>query len=191
MSTEGAVTTLSYLPQDQASQDTELTLEEKMTMLQELVEKYRKPLTEWLARAMTRGDYYFAEDAVQEALVATLKYLQTVRRPSRALLYKTALNCLRTEMRKRRPVLTATGEVYVTEQTKGGLDQVEMKLFTQELLQRMTKGEREVFMLWMKDLKYQQIAETLQLPLGTVKSRINRIRRIIQAYIQEERLAGY
>lgn len=50
-----------------------------------------------------------------------------------------------------------------------------------EHLNLLSDKQREIFLLWYDDYKYVEIAEMLHLPLGTVKSRINSARAILQS----------
>jgi RNA polymerase sigma-70 factor (ECF subfamily) len=59
-----------------------------------------------------------------------------------------------------------------------------MKDEIEKALNSVTKDFTEPFMMYFNGFKYQEIAETLDLPLGTVKSRIFFARKEIQARLK-------
>lgn len=62
----------------------------------------------------------------------------------------------------------------------------EMIAIVHERLEGLEPEWREIIVLrFFEELSYEEIAETLGLPLGTVKSRINRARRALRAAMQD------
>jgi DNA-directed RNA polymerase specialized sigma24 family protein len=52
---------------------------------------------------------------------------------------------------------------------------------------RTRRGERDVLLLFAwADLSYEQIAEALSLPIGTVRSRLNGARKRLRAELTKE-----
>jgi len=59
-----------------------------------------------------------------------------------------------------------------------------------EGLLRLSADEREVLLLFAwADLGYEQIAEALAVPVGTVKSRLNRARAALRAALGDDALS--
>jgi len=55
-----------------------------------------------------------------------------------------------------------------------------------EALMRLSAGERDVLLLFAwADLRYEEIAMALRIPIGTVRSRLNRARRRVRELIGE------
>lgn len=60
----------------------------------------------------------------------------------------------------------------------------------EEQLQRLSGAERTVLVLYhQEELNYEQIAETLQLPIGTVRTHLHRGRKKLREGIQQQRAA--
>lgn len=56
-----------------------------------------------------------------------------------------------------------------------------------EILSRMATGDREALLLYAwADMSYAEIAESLSIPVGTVRSRLNRARRQLRAQLQPD-----
>lgn len=54
------------------------------------------------------------------------------------------------------------------------------------LIAELPAGEREVVLLYAwEDLSYDQIAATLEIPVGTVRSRLNRARRRLRELVAD------
>ncbi len=131
-----------------------------------------------------------AKDAVQEALVHAWRQLPTLRDPDRfdAWLYRLLLNACRDEARRghwrrfevslafiRPPAMSDAAGVLAER------DEVE------RAFRRLTPDERAVLACrHYLDLSVPQIADTLRLPEGTVKSRLNRASAAFRAALAAE-----
>ncbi len=131
-----------------------------------------------------------AEDLVQDVLLKV--YRAAERYESKALfttwLYRIARNCWIDTMRRcgRQPGLVsadkesaATGTTIAetlpshTPQPSARMEQSETATLIHEAIGQLPELQREVFVLSeIQGMKYQEIAETLDVPLGTVKSRM-------------------
>jgi RNA polymerase sigma factor, sigma-70 family len=61
----------------------------------------------------------------------------------------------------------------------------------QAALDDLPAAYREVVLLCdVEEMKYQEIAEVLAVPLGTVMSRLSRGRKLLRKILSEERVAG-
>jgi RNA polymerase sigma-70 factor, ECF subfamily len=139
------------------------------------------------------GDHDAASDAAQEALLSAWRNIGTFRGESRfsTWLHRIAVNCARnlqvSRGRQARRVVPMEGideEAPPREFAASGpspRDQAvggEMMGHLHEGLAQLPLEFREPLVLrYIEDRSYEEIAEILQLPLGTVKSRINRARR--------------
>ncbi len=137
-------------------------------------------------------DTSVVEDLAQETFVRMFLSLQhyEFRAPFRSWLFRIAVNLCRDYMRKKkvRKIITRfqVDENSGEEQSFIDEDQDTADLIhSSELMQLITKAldklpesSRIVFLLReMKDLTYEEIAETLDWKIGTVKSRLFRARR--------------
>lgn len=156
-----------------------LTMQEKRQLLQELAETYRPQLVRWLAKHYTHGDWMLAEDMAQEAFTATLHYLPNVRRPGKAFLQECAKNCLNTYYRKQRQMAAPLQDTLPLGRQDHNIEYVEAKVDVLRILDRLRAEDRRVCELrYLYDMGYEEIARTLSISVGTVKSRLHRCRQI-------------
>ena len=145
-----------------------------------------------------------ADDACQEALIKIVRNLPTFdgRSSFGTWAYRIATNAALDELRKRkrRPSLSlvddrddgpagATSVDPVDDMASRRVESVADRLAIDEALDTLDDDMRAVVVLRdVLDLDYAEIAEVLDLPLGTVKSRISRGRRQMVAELRLDEL---
>ena len=166
----------------------------------ELVERYRRQVFS-LARRMT-GSVEDAEDLTQETFVRMFKALDRYdpTRPFAAWLMTIATRLSIDHLRRRK-----VRPISVTQREAGSRDEeytieivdsaprpdertahAEEEVRVQRLIDSLPPHYRAVVLLrHQHDLSYEEIAEALHLPLGTVKARIHRARALLK-----DRIAG-
>jgi RNA polymerase sigma-70 factor (ECF subfamily) len=157
----------------------------------QLVERYQRPVYGLLLR-MVRGPA-LAEDLAQESLIKAYRALATFDRSRQfsSWLFKIAHNTAIDHLRKNRPqtvpletsdserldrlALLAAPESQSPEARARGRDLAEA---LQEALMTLRPDYREAVLLrYQQGLPYDEIAQILDLPLGTVKTHLHRARR--------------
>lgn len=127
-----------------------------------------------------------AEDAVGEAVARAWEHWRDLRDPAavRAWLVKIAVNCAREDYRKRAPeVYTAALE----DQTLPAPDLSGEGLELWDAVLRLPPDHRTVVTLfYYEDMPLSQIARTLGVAQGTVKSRLSRARESLKRMLREE-----
>lgn len=147
----------------------------------QLVETYQGPVYRLILRmGLSPAD---AEEVAQEAFIAAWKGLPRFRGDSRfsTWLYQLAthgaIDFLRREKRHRNTVdIDQCSELTDGENTpeKAAMAQSEAQGVA-AALKELSPEYREILLLrYMQELEYDEIARTLKLPAGTVKSRLNR-----------------
>jgi RNA polymerase sigma-70 factor (ECF subfamily) len=145
------------------------------------------------------GNRQDAEDLVQEAALSALRSRHTFRVGSnfKAWFLKIVMNHFYTAYRRQRPVTSIQDvedahEMYLFERTSeaGFLRQSDPvqatlgKLATEDVAAALASLPDEFrtvcTMYLMDDFSYEEIAEMLGIPLGTVRSRLHRGRRMLQ-----------
>ena len=156
----------------------------------QLVERYQRPVYGLLLRMVRRPP--LAEDLAQETLVKAYRALATFDRSRQfsSWLFKIAHNTAIDHLRKKRPqtlpletpeddrldplALLATPESESPEARARGRDLAEA---LQEVLMALRPDYREVVLLrHQQGLPYEEIAQILELPLGTIKTHLHRAR---------------
>ena len=152
----------------------------------ELVEQYRDNVYR-LAYRMC-GNAYDADEAAQEAFVAAWRALPNFRGDAKfsTWLYRLTTNAAIDVMRReKRHQTVGDGEMIEVaddaDSPQETVERTEQQEAVQEALATLSEEYREVLLLrYMEELDYAEIAEVLQLPSGTVKSRINRAKAALK-----------
>ena len=150
---------------------------------EELYARYRGPLYGFFRRRL--NSELRAEDLAQETFLVVIRGVERYepRALVRTYLYAIALNLLMSERRKRAhdgPDLESVAEPAMQSSP-------ERKLWVSEGLQKLDEMEREILMLReYEQLSYGEIAEVLQLPLNTVRSRLFRARMALKQHLAPE-----
>ena len=152
-----------------------------------LVEAYQRKAF-GLAVQMLKDDAA-ARDAVQEAFVRCYRGLKTFKGNSTfatwfyRIVYTTCLNVLRAQ--RRAPVMEQLDEEsdagWIEPEVFDDLDRETIELVLQEELERMSPAYAAVFdLFYVKDCSYAEIVRVTGMPLGTVKTRLNRGRSLLK-----------
>ncbi len=156
-----------------------------------LVERYQRDLYHFLARFL--GNSASAEDVFQESFIQIFQSARQFEpgRTFRPWLFTIAANKARDHLRSRArkqamPLHaaidphSADGNEYmdlmrsVESSPTAHLEQEELQHRVQSAIQRLPEHLREVIVLaYFNQIPYKQIAEVLNVPLGTVKSRLH------------------
>ena len=151
-----------------------------------LVEQYRDNVYR-LAYRMC-GNAYDADEAAQEAFVAAWRALPNFRGDAKfsTWLYRLTTNTAIDVMRReKRHQTVGDGEMVDVaddaDSPQETVERTEQQEAVQKALSTLSEEYREVLLLrYMEELDYAEIAEVLQLPSGTVKSRINRAKAALK-----------
>lgn len=141
----------------------------------ELVQRHQNALVNFFARM---GAYSDAEDLVQETFLRLFRYRDRYKPTARftTFLYVLARHAWadrgRKVMRREKLVLQLQKETTIVDRVSRPMAAEEMDVLA--ALDRLTPKLREVIVLNIyQGMRYQEIADVLNIPLGTVKSRIN------------------
>lgn len=165
----------------------------------ELVDKYRDKIYAYLYRMV--GNREDALDLAQETFLRVFSNLRNfqVGQPFRPWLYRIATNLAIDHLRRRRPTIAldaplVDGEplrLELVEQGPGPAEQHEQAELAAYLAQKVAElppNYRSVILLRHgHDLSYQEIADILQVPVSTVKTRLFRAREALRLKLSEER----
>lgn len=165
----------------------------------DLVRRFQRPVFSVLVRIVRRAED--AEDLTQETFIRMFRALDRYDpgRPFSAWLFTIATRLAIDQLRRRRvPTVSlqvsepGSHEERTLDVEDQGLKPDEIASHgeearrTQELIDSLPEHYRIVVLLrHQQDLSYEEIAEALNLPLGTVKARIHRARALLKDRIQE------
>ncbi len=168
---------------------------------EELVEKYERALYHHIRKMVRSGQV--VEDLVQESFIKAFGALESYS-PTYAFstwLYKIATNHTIDHLRKKKlptrsidkPIRTKEGQMdYQVPDTTYRPDQHivedQRRSIIQEAIDALPpKYHRVIVLRHQEEKSYQEIAEELDLPLGTVKAHIFRAREKLNKHLREKR----
>lgn len=131
-----------------------------------------------------------AEDLVQQTFLIAQRKSDQIRDPScaRSWLFRVLRNCFLKTRRQKQPIPAATLELEVDDLPR---DVDETEVDSEQLQQALDALSDEyrmvVVMFYFEQLSYREIAEQLELPLGTVMSRLSRAKgRLREILLRQE-----
>jgi len=162
-----------------------------------LVRKYQHRIAAVVSRFVR--DYAECQDVVQDSFIKAYKSLPGFRGESQfyTWMYRIAVNTAKNHLasQKRRP--SGTEDLEDAEHIEGGIymqdnDTPEHELLREELAQVVSKAlaqlpeeiRQAITLREMEGLSYEEIAEVMNSPVGTVRSRIFRAREAIDARLR-------
>lgn len=149
------------------------------------------PILNSIAQKFT-NDPYEKEELVQETFIRSLNYLEKfVHNPKLvAWLYTIMKNIYINKYRRQVKYRTIETELqHITHFEKTSWNQGESKFVMediQEALSKLPAANYKAFTMFVEGYKYNEIADHLQIPEGTVKTRIHMARKLLK-----ENLKGY
>ena len=159
-----------------------------MVAFNELVDRYKGRLMNVIGRMLSSVEE--AEDIVQETFVRVYQHRQSFNFEHcfSTWIYTIGLNLARNELRKRKKF-----KYYEISEMQGNEKEfaVEMKLPTRlpevldTAIKQLPEKYRTAFILRdVQEMPYEEVAKILSVPLGTVKSRVNRARMMLRDKLQ-------
>jgi len=139
-----------------------------------------------------------AIDLVQDTFYLAFKNLSSFKGNSKfsTWLYRIAYNLSISRVRRKNNFLSLDGvyedgkELDIEDETSDiwlSIDEKEIKMMIEEGMKKLKPWERAIIELRdIKNLNYDEIAEVLGIPMGTVKSRLNRARNHLRKIIERE-----
>ncbi len=157
---------------------------------EELVRRYQRRLYNLAYRLTGDGDE--AQDLAQEALVRAYTALPRFRQGERfsPWVYKIAVNLCINYLRRRKfqvPLNEEAPFVDASLTPEQALEKEETRAAVQKAIMALPEQYRTVVLLrHQQELPYADIAETLGLPLGTVKTHLFRARAMLHKILSQE-----
>lgn len=158
-----------------------------------LMHRYQPKMLRYGKRFL--ADESLIEDAVQEVFIKTYQNIQGFDhdRPFSPWIYRIAHNTFVNTLRQksRSPIITVDFDALVAhpsyERDPEGEEEVaQIKKLIENGLSALSPKYREVLVLYyIEDMGYQEIADILRVPLGTVGIRLKRAREALKNYVDK------
>ena len=155
----------------------------------ELVHTHSQGVLNVVYRMCGNGD--LAEDAAQEAFIQAWLRLSSYKEKAsfRSWLYRIAVNTAIDMLRKEKRILPNTIEDLNLSDSRPGpeamLASSERTELIREAVLTLPNASRAVLVLReYEDLSYQEIAESLEIPMGTVMSRLSYARKLLKEKLE-------
>jgi len=163
----------------------------------ELVTRYKDPLFNYVARMLK--DRVYAEDIVQETFVRVYRNCNRYQQIAKfsTWIYTIAINLTKTELRRQNlrrffslSGINENGKTFELPDSKINLEKSAEDTIVgetiREAIEELPKTFREVIILRdIQELSYEEISKIVGVPLGTVKSRVNRGRTRLQKMLKD------
>ena len=137
------------------------------------------------------GDALVAEDAAQETFIRAWQNLSSYRpqTPLRNWLYRIAFNAAMDMLRKEKRIIpTDIDDLQLTDERPGPESQVsqqERTAMVQKAVLSLPDASRAVLVLKeYEGMSYHEIADALDIPIGTVMSRLNYARKLLKEKLE-------
>lgn len=158
-----------------------------------IVERYEQKLLRYGRKFLSgRED---VEDIVQDAFLRAYQNIQSYdsSRPFSAWIYRIAHNAFVNRLRKNAygPILVADFDTFIAhpqyeDPTLTERDHADIKSAVDAGLSELVSQYREVLILYyLEELSYKEIAEILQIPIGTVGIRLSRARTALKKVLPD------
>jgi RNA polymerase sigma-70 factor (ECF subfamily) len=141
------------------------------------------------------GNAQVAEDAAQETFIRAWSHLGSFRADLslRNWLYRIALNTATDMLRKEKRILPGDVDDFSFADPQPGPEgiclQREQTALVQAAIQSLPDASRAVLVLKeYEGLSYREIADALDVPIGTVMSRLNYARRVLKEKLEGQRI---
>jgi len=139
------------------------------------------------------GDVQIAEDAAQETFIQAWMHLSSYRPQTslRSWLYRIAVNAATDILRNEKRILPNALEDLQLKDPQPGpeaiLSQAERTSLLQKAVLSLPDASQAVLVLReYEEMSYQEIADALDIPVGTVMSRLNYARKLLKDKLKEK-----
>lgn len=165
----------------------------------EIIEQYQGQIYQHCYRML--GNHHDAQELTQEAFLKAYSNIHTFKRDRQFApwLYRIASNLCIDYLRKKKPLtildqeIKGTEDITLTDQVESSFDspeeayeQLEEKQTIEDFLLTLPPKYRSVIVLkYIQDFSLQEIADVLDLPIGTVKTHLYRGREALRKSIRK------
>lgn len=148
------------------------------------------PIINRICRSFASTIYEF-EDLRQDALLNIWRGIESFKNGSdiKTWIYRVTLNtCVSTYRRKRKREYTDISQAASLVSEDGAGSPFEFRQWLDTIIADLNPENHSIFVLWLEDVPYDQIAQIMGMNRNTVASRINRIKNRIRLMAQNPKI---
>lgn len=137
-----------------------------------------------ISKAILYSNEADIEDAIQETIIKAWKHLHTLKNEDyfKTWLIRILINECKELLRKQKKVLLAANSVYTSENFIKNSEKIEIR----DAINRLENDLRTIVILfYFEDLPHKEISYILEIPEGTVKSRLSRAKNKLSKLLKE------
>ena len=163
---------------------------------QELVENYSKMIYSTAFSMLQNADD--AQDAAQEVFLSVYRYIGKFKKNSKlsTWIYRITVNSCMNVLKKKRlnvtPIEREDGIIEIADNSADPEGVLLSKITRREIadaISALESNQRAIIVLRdIENLSYEEISEILHIPVGTVKSRINRARCSLREHFKKNKV---
>lgn len=176
------------LPEQACAEETLRSAEEADVLLRHLIVTHHASLYRYAYRLT--GQPADAEDLTQQAFLIAQQKLHQLRETERAgaWLYAILRSCFLKSCRSKQPESPPGGweADELVDETSTENETIDQEALAAALAELPDEFRLVVLMFYFEDLSYKEIAEQLELPIGTVMSRLSRAKGHLRRRLSEE-----
>lgn len=157
----------------------------------ELVKLHQSALR-GLLRRLTKGDYARADDLAQETLIKAYRSIRKFRGEAKfsSWLYRIGYNTFLNDARKAKDEVSYEDE-FANAATPSKHEASDLKQDLEVAMKELSNEQAIVFDLhYKKGMSHSEVSEVLDMPLGTVKTRLLRGMETLRSYMKDWRKDG-
>lgn len=130
-----------------------------------------------------------ADDLVQETVVKALRNINSLRdmKKLNSWLFAILTNCWRDYLRRQKPTEDIDECIFTNDETPELVQQRQSVVdIVRQAIAQLPQGQRQVVTLVdLEGFSYAEVAEIIDIPMGTVMSRLNRARKTLASQLLE------
>ncbi len=152
----------------------------------ELIQRYERPVRYFIRQLVENADV--VEELFQDTWLTVIRRIHTLTQPEKftVWLYRVARNRVYGEYRRRRQTVELSEMMEAPDNPQEEVMQFEDAAKLHRCLGKLKPAQKEVLLLrFLEDMSYEEMAEVLECPVGTVRSRLHHAKQALKEKLEK------